>query len=381
MPFAEPKDDLVAAEDDEEDPEGLMRSIVQTLVLDRNARSNSLPYILSSYLRWMTCTLFEPMARAYMVKDFLTLRCTISDSLRDAAMLIADFSGMLSHKSELTLSTSSVTALLEGRVCSQLAWTESIFACRPEAYRDDAFMVLAHVYESRFLHPHSGVRHTPAMDILLSLITCRPMVFEYDTPMYNQKDSARQIGLQWRIGLPDEFLVVLCQMNKLLQEHASSIDSILIDHLEARINNFEPRLDRTPDSSLYVTRLMVQECWRQFMYIYLYMGVCRTNSHDVRVEKALKHLIKLLNMIKPGRLPDIFLVTPISLAGMAAHHERDREVIRWRIRGVYEYSWSDTYVRNAADILEVVWATADGENRPAIWSDLRFACRAITGIV
>ncbi|QRV92963.1 Fungal specific transcription factor domain [Ceratobasidium sp. AG-Ba] len=421
MPFSEPKDVPISAECDEEDSEGLMGSIIPTLALDRNARSNSLPFILSSYLRWMTRRLFEPMAKAHMVKDLLSFRCTISNTLRDTAMLIANYMDTLGRKSELALSASSVTAQLEGFVCRQLAWAKSSLKSPPEAFQDDALMVLAHVYEItmtlslsssiafqtklldqtvpvyrivhfetletlaafrfRFLHPHSGHPHTPETDILLSLITCRPMVFQYDTAIYSQRYNASQVGLQWRIGLPDEFLVMLCQMNKLLQERALSIDSTLTGYLEARINNFEPKLDRTPDSCLYVTRLMVQECWRHFMYIYLYMGLCGANSHDVRVEKALKQLIKLLNKIKPGRIPDIFLVTPISLAGMAAHDEGDREAIRWRIRGIYEYSQPDTYVRNAADIIEVVWATADRENRPAIWRDLRYACRVITGIV
>ncbi|QRV97985.1 Fungal specific transcription factor domain [Ceratobasidium sp. AG-Ba] len=235
--------------------------------------------------------------------------------------------------------------------------------------------------QSRIVDPNTAFRHIPAMDVLLSLSTCRPTIFCYNTTISHFEFNSDQGGLQWRLGLPHHFLVMLAQMNNLKQEYVSNIDPVVINSLEAQITSFEPTIERSLDSYVHVARLMVQECWRQLMYIYLYMGLCGANSYDIRVKRALKRFIKTLDSVKPGRMPDAFLVTPMSLAGMAAHKNCDRALIRQRLQNMCEHSQSGTYINDAALILETVWTTTDAQRRPAVWLDLRWACAAVTGIV
>ncbi|QRW07232.1 Fungal specific transcription factor domain [Ceratobasidium sp. AG-Ba] len=408
-------------EDEDEDAEGVMEAVRPILGLDRDVPSNSLPYILSSYLRLMMRVLFEPMNKVDLTKDFLAQRCTMSDDMRYTVMRVATVADLLDKNVELAPENVSVVTPLENRLCSQLALVRTRLEVRPESYANDVFMAIWHMHElmlmqcfsgsmafhvrmlhqvvslyqlaylenprapirlhSQLYHPNRILRHPLETDIILSLSTCRPMIFEYDTTIQEPEHGTYPLGVQWKSGIPDQFLVMLAQMNTLRQDCAPNIAPGIIDGLEAQIAGFEPSLGRSLESRLFIARMVVQECWRQFMYIYLYMGLCGANSHDTRVGKVLKRFIKVLDRVKPGRMPDAFLVTPMSLAGIAAHTDRDRNIIRQHFRSLSEYFQWGTYVNDAALILETIWATADAENRPAVWSDLRLACEAVTGIV
>ncbi|QRV78232.1 Fungal specific transcription factor domain [Ceratobasidium sp. AG-Ba] len=420
-PCVELEDEANDTEDDEQDTEGIMESIGPTLVLDRSVESNIAPYIISSVLQWAMRSLFEPTKIAYMIGPAIAQRCAESDEFRYINTLIGTVADITSRNANLALSGFPEMTKLESLLNYKLVSLQSGLELQPEIHWNDAFVILCNVYEMMMarrlsssmafhtsildrvaslylllsgntpdtpiclqpliLHSHPVFCDPPAMDILLSLSTCRPMMFDYDTTLDMLESNPIKAGLQWKYGLPDMFMILLARMNMLREKHAPNIAPSVIGDLEAKITYCEPRVNKSSDSCLYVSRLMVHECWRHFMYIYLYMGLCGANSYDVRVERALKRLVKVLDKTKPGRIPDAFLVTPISLAGMAAHKERDRDTIRQRLRGVCEYSQPDTYVNDAAYILETVWATADGENRPAVWSDLRFACFVMTGIV
>ncbi|QRV88401.1 Fungal specific transcription factor domain [Ceratobasidium sp. AG-Ba] len=397
-------------EDEGEDLEGVMEVIKPMLRLD-----------LSLDVRSMARSMFEPTTKVDMIKGFLTQRCTTSDDLRHTATLIATAADLLDKNVELIPDKVAVIALLENRLCSQLAVVKTRLETRPELYTSDAFMAMWHMYEmtlircfsgsmafhvrmldqivpvyqlaylgaprtpirlhAQLFHPNRILRQPPAADILLSLSTCRPMIFQYDTAIYKPEFELDQIGMQWKTGVPDQFLILLAQMNTLRQDYAPNIAFNILNSIETQIAQFEPGLNRTSDSRLYIARVVVQECWRQFMYIYLYMGLCGDNSYDIRVRKALKRFVKVLDRVQPGRAPDAFVVTPMNLAGIAASTTRDRNIIRQHFRSLCEYFQWGSYVNDAALILETIWATSDAENRPAVWSDLRLACEAVTGIV
>ncbi|QRV78235.1 Fungal specific transcription factor domain [Ceratobasidium sp. AG-Ba] len=413
-PSAEPQGNSDPV-DDEEDPEGVLELISPALALDRSVESNVLPYVLSTSLRWMMRSLFEPMTAAPMLVDFVTQYHKMPEETRYIVRLGATVLDQFDKDPELALGNCPEINQLHGILERKVALVKSRFSSQPEVYRVDALMALCHIHDmvmfrsltsSMAFHiqileqiaplyqlfcndslqtlvqlqsqvPHSNpvFGQVLAMDILLSLSTCRPMILHYDATVCELGFNCNPIGLRWKDGLPNAFLVMLCQMNILRQDHAPNIESSVIDSFESRIANFEPSSERSPDSYLYLARMMVQECWRHFMYIYLYMGLCGANSHDIRVGKALKQFIKVLDKVQPGRMPDSFL------AGMAAHREQDREIIRQRMRSVHESSQTGTYVNDAVYILETVWTTADAESRPAVWTDLRFACLVMTGIV
>jgi hypothetical protein len=184
---------------------------------------------------------------------------------------------------------------------------------------------------AKLVHPEFSLRHFPAMDILFSVCTFRPMLFRYDvsyTPeLCEGVLDVDNIGLQWMHGIPDQFILMLARMNMLRDDFGSNTDCSVIHELETEIRDFRPILGVSTDPLLTVARLAVQESWRQAMYIYLYMvslvkllvvvcthitqGLCNANAADIRVEKAIKGFIRLLEGTKPGRTPDAFLMIPM----------------------------------------------------------------------
>jgi hypothetical protein len=96
---------------------------------------------------------------------------------------------------------------------------------------------------SKLLHSEVVLRHASVMDILISACTCQPMLFRYDvTYLPELSVHVEDVGFRWMHGIPNQFIVMLARMNMLRKDFAP-----------------------------HVTRLMVQESWRQTMYIYLYM--------------------------------------------------------------------------------------------------------------
>ncbi|KAH7334167.1 hypothetical protein B0J17DRAFT_675610, partial [Rhizoctonia solani] len=123
-------------------------------------------------------------------------------------------------------------------------------------------------------------------------------------------------------------------------------------------------------------RFVVQECWRQAAFIYLYMAVCGDPSDTPRVQQAFRHYIRLLNGTKPGRLPDEFLILTLQLIYPAAQRSRDREVIKQRV-----FSRDRTHVTTTfiLSIMDNVWGRSDAEGRPIVWSDVAASQREAFG--
>ncbi|KAG8736274.1 hypothetical protein FRC10_009491, partial [Ceratobasidium sp. 414] len=226
---------------------------------------------------------------------------------------------------------------------------------------------------AKLLQPESTFRHFPAMDILLSLSTCQPMVFRYDvTPLPDLGELDKiSPGLQWMHGIPDQFLVMLARMNMLREDFAPDVDPWIINDLETQITNFEPIVDRSINSYLAIARLTVQESWRQAMYIYLYMGLCGANTCDSRVKKALNEFVRILEGVTPRRTPDAFMLVPMIVAGIAARKQHNRTTIRRRMLGVRDCYQIGTSGGAAAQILDDLWSLSDSMRRPAVWADLR----------
>ncbi|KAG8698706.1 hypothetical protein FRC08_005759 [Ceratobasidium sp. 394] len=417
------RDDDSATEDDS-DTEGVMSVFGPTLALDRSVPSNALPYIISNYLRWVIRTTFEPLKAARRTRDTLTKRYMHSDDSRCGTTLVATVMESLLKDPFVAGGHSPEMAVLEYRVNHKLAMIKSSQEPLPDGHASDVLDALYDVHEmmcvqclmrplshfikllhdvapvyrkacseppgtpihlpTKLLHPESVLRHFPAVDILTSLGTGRPMLLQYDVTHIPDLCECilevDNIGLQWMNGVPDHFLVMLARMHALRAESAPNVDPRIVQELESGIDNFKPALDESPDSYLRVTRLMVQESWRQVMYIYLYMGVCGAFNDDARVEKALKKFVRLLDGVKPGRAPDIFLVVPMTVAGVAAYKQRDRDTIQQRILGIHECSQVGTSGHDVARILNELWAVSDAECRPVVWADLRLACSKITGI-
>ncbi|QRV78233.1 Fungal specific transcription factor domain [Ceratobasidium sp. AG-Ba] len=151
------------SESESEDMEGVMEAIRRELPLDRDVTSNSLPYILAScafphgiYIdlligvidfHSMMRNLFEPTPRVYIARDFLIRRCTASDDLRCTSMLLATVADFVDRSPRMSVGKFPALNMLVHRLCDQLALAKSGLESQPEKYRDDALMVLSHIYE------------------------------------------------------------------------------------------------------------------------------------------------------------------------------------------------------------------------------------------
>ncbi|KAG8795811.1 hypothetical protein FRC12_009402 [Ceratobasidium sp. 428] len=363
-------------EDEDSDTEGVMSTLGPTLALDRTAPSNTLPFIVSSYLRWAIRTLFEPLKVARGTRDHLVKRFMRSDDTRCGTTLVASIMESRLRDSRIGASYSPDIRTLESRVYHRLAIVKSVQEPLPDSHASDVlttlhdsnevgdlrfnrsftnafrqmiavicqarplshFMKLLReitpVYRmacpepvgvpvhlpAKLLHPEPVLRQFPAIDILMSLNSGLPMLLQYDVTdipgLYDHVHQVNNFGLQWMYGVPDQFLVMLARMHILRDNSAPNVDSRIISELETEIHQFKPAPDDSPDSYLRVARLMVQESWRQTMYIYLYMGLCGATSNDTRVEGAMKKFTRLLEGVRPGRTPDIFLVIPMTAVSL-----------------------------------------------------------------
>ncbi|KAG9097838.1 hypothetical protein FS749_005346 [Ceratobasidium sp. UAMH 11750] len=423
-PSPDTEDDNASATSEESDPEGIREIVCRTPTLDKNAPSNSLPFVLHSYSKWIRWTIFEPLRLANKVRDHLTRRFNQSLDSRSAVTLVANIIQSLSKSSTLDTNYLPAITLIRNRARRNLALADAqknlpIQPGSREALEalEDMFEVIsiqfmsssleanmslvcdaAPVYQNacpeapgvpinlpaKLLHPEFPLRHFPSLDILFSLGMCRPMLFRYDisfTPeLCATLTDIDGVGLQWMHGIPDQFIVLLARMNMLRVDFAPNVDPRVIGEIQAEIKNFRPVLGVSTDPFLTVARLAVQESWRQVLYIYLYMGLCGADASDSRVEKALKGFTRLLEGTKAGRTPDVFLMLPMIVAGVASRRSQDRNLIQSRMLNLRECSQPGTAGHESVLILGDIWTRTDAEARPAVWADLRIAVFTVAGI-
>lgn len=122
------------------------------------------------------------------------------------------------------------------------------------------------------------------------------------------------------------------------EDYAHNVDQEYITEIESQIRAVKIKPGFSPDPVLLILRFAVQECWRQTVYVYLYMSLCATQADDPRVMKAVRAFVHIVNGVKPSRNPDSFLFIPIMVVGAFAYRKRDRDILRrrmgyWRIFG------------------------------------------------
>jgi hypothetical protein len=84
-------------------------------------------------------------------------------------------------------------------------------------------------------------------------------------------------GLTWMHGMPDELVLLFAWMNNLREEVqlGTPIREETVSRIEQDIKELRITPSKAADPMLKVSRLVVQECWRQVAYIYLYMVSAR----------------------------------------------------------------------------------------------------------
>ncbi|KAB5590667.1 Fungal-specific transcription factor domain containing protein [Ceratobasidium theobromae] len=407
------------------DPERIMSIICGTLSLDRNLESNSLPFVLSSYAAWMKQMTFDPLKAAPRTKDYIVRHYADSQDSRWRITLIANiFRAMVynpvydlgylpklstlreairrtilnsayrkrnpSREVDMRDSVKALHLTLELIAVSKLDPLSVTFRLMREAapvFRRACPEPLNRPvhFPGALLHPEPCIRHYAVMDVFFSTITGLPMNIKYSTALRSSLeisalDATEYLGLSWLHGQPDRLTLILARINSLYQEFGTNIDAYILQDIEYAIQGFRANPGRSSDPTLTVTRLVVQEAWRQAVFIYFYMSVCGANSMDSRVLSAQQNFSKLLDDVKPSLKLDMHLAPCMIIAGVVTTQAAERETILSRLHGLPECSRSESCLNDSLRMVQDVWKRTHSEERPAEWTDLRVAASRAIGI-
>ncbi|GAB1520221.1 hypothetical protein RhiTH_003294 [Rhizoctonia solani] len=308
-------DDDSVANDDDEDPEGIRAIICRSPTLDPNTRSNALPFVLQAYAHWVRFVAFEPLKVAGMIREGVIMQFASSPEVRTRICLIANLIGRLSKSPELGHRETSIVWMLRTQAHQHIKDFHSEGPAMEHA-RDmqNAHRVLDSMMEIVLIERYSGplsnivalmgavapvfrracsepsnqlvnlpnilaspglnLQHFAATDVLISLATARPMFFKYDvkcTPQTYAQLLKGDYGLRWLHGAPDHFIVLVAWINALHEDYGTNVDPKYITEIESQIRSTNIKMDSASEAILLVLRFALQECWRQAVFVYLYM--------------------------------------------------------------------------------------------------------------
>ncbi|KEP47794.1 putative fungal Zn(2)-cys(6) binuclear cluster domain protein [Rhizoctonia solani 123E] len=416
---------IVRDEDGDEDidPEGVLFPLYPTPALDKNAKSNALPFVLHCYSEWALVKVFEPLKLVYTMREQVMAQFS-SENTRTRTILIANIMDMFAKK--LAVDDNRKTILnhlvLAGQQ-SGVYFTVTPPSSMPDWDRQNAMRTLDSMLEifslqvaiqsidaclesldyaapifrracseppeqpvnlaNLVLQSNLNLRHFATVDIIQSVTTGRPTYIQYEVPFSLELceriyQVQNKIGLQWLHGFPDQFILLFAWIISMCEMPGGN-NAELIAWVETCVPQIRIALDESGDPVLRIGRLVVQECWRFAVLIFLYMALGQAHADDPRVIRAQKGFMRLVRGVKPRRNPDSYLFTPMIIAGVATTLAQDQDTLRQRILGVRECAEPGTVGNDVMLELEDVWARTRDQGRPAVWSDLRLACFRVTG--
>ncbi|KAL5641761.1 hypothetical protein ACGC1H_002020 [Rhizoctonia solani] len=401
--------------EDSHDARGVGAKLCDALALDKKVKSNTLPFVLQSYALWMRQFLFEPIRIIPLAREYTVEEYSGGPAARWRMVTISNAVRAITGSTGYTLQDLEI---LQSNMHRGFAVTSSNFGTDRAADRINALLAMSTTYEvlplsklvktmqavapifrrgcpdpddrpvnlpSLLSNINVGLQYYATVDVLLSAVISRPMNFRYDTAyasgVYGSiLDLENGPGTRWVYGVPDRLLILFARMNTLLEEFGSGVDPRMIRELETEIKEAKAIVVASTDPSLAIGRLVVQECWRQVAYIYLYMGLCGADSHDARVIRVHGDFMEIFLKTKPGRIPDSFLVFPLPILGVATRHPDDQELLKRRMLALPECARKDTTGNQFIRMLECMWGLMNQSNRPTTWSDLRLASLYVAGV-
>ncbi|CAE6467187.1 unnamed protein product [Rhizoctonia solani] len=428
-PGANPRVPLVWAphhiEEHENNPEAV-GDIRPELVLDKTAISNALPFVLQGYAALIGRIALEPQKLMSSARDFVFRHFEDGEQSRWIVGLLANVGSgiatvrVMEGKQEPELLISALSSAVRRRLATVKSSIKSTRLEQAKALDSALKVVVLHVYAnspaeaitlrreaapifrqicpeppgasinlpSLLQHPLGSLPQYAYMGIICSILSDMPALFQYEVPIsgnqlsnpYPSLFGIQKDGLiQWVYGIPNQVLLLFAKMKEIRQDGLIPNEET-VDLLEQGIREIPPFSGSSSDRFLAVMRSVVQECWRQAAFIYLYMGVCGDPSDTPRVVEAFKRFMKLLNGTRPGRLPDDFLASPLMIVTLAAQRGRDRDVIRQRAARLNRCGQTFSTNDGVSRMVEDYWARADAEGRPIMWSDLAVSRRQVLGI-
>ncbi|CAE6481125.1 unnamed protein product [Rhizoctonia solani] len=405
--------------DGEYDPEGIQALLCTTPTMDKNVPDNSLPFVLQCYSQWAIVMIFEPLEMVHGIRERVIQRFSSEDT-RIKAILMANI--MRGFARNLVVDKKGASILRHLAVNLQkrgLYYTTKLNRPILDVDREGALCMLDYTFEVLTLQLHSqpttifiqsldyvaaifrcacpdlpgkpinlaalmlgsntSLRWFACLDVLHSILSAKPTHFQYDVPFSIELCNQVQASASFQAvqGVPDQLIMFFAWVNSLCETPAGDSPEV-IAWAEEILPQIRFAGGETGDALLRIGRMAIQECWRYAAYIYLYMALCGSNAHDPRVVRAQRGMIRVINGMKQGRNPDLFLA-PMMIAGVVALKDTHRNIIRQRYLGVREFSERGTALNECILQLEDIWRRTSDEDRPAVWADLRIAFRRVTG--
>ncbi|KAG8708213.1 hypothetical protein FRC11_006678, partial [Ceratobasidium sp. 423] len=401
---------------DDEDPERVGLILYGAPTVDKNAKDNSLPFVLYCYSQWVLVALFEPLKVMPMIREQVIAHFS-SEGTRTRTILLANVMDMFAKNFAIDGTRKAILSrLVSDAQQAGAAFIGALPSYVPALDRQNAIRTLDNMLEILTLQLRTqstfecikslkytapvfrracpglltqpinlpnilldlspNLRHFATVDIIMSVVTGLPTCFRYEVPFspklcekIYQWQLQGNYGLQWFYGLPDQFLILIAWINTLADIPGSDTDSELVASIERQLPGIKIAMDRSGDPSLRIRRMAVLEAWRFTILIYLYMVLCRANAYDARVVCAQKGFMQFMRGVKPGRSTDAYLFTSMVVAGVATVEERDQDTLRQRILSVRECAEKGTILNDIVLRLVDLWARTRDEGRAALWSD------------
>ncbi|KAL5634008.1 hypothetical protein ACGC1H_005995 [Rhizoctonia solani] len=313
---------------EEYDPEGIHAALCMTPTMDRNLKENTLPFVLQCFAQWAIVAVFEPLKIVGPIKERVIQQFS-SENTRTTCILMANVMDAFGRQLMvdetrlpiITYLTSELGANSSAFIATQLSEPFVLESDKQDAIRilDSTLEIMtlqiytqpmaacielmeeaAPVFRCACSEPpgqppnlanillESGInlRHYATIDVMTSTLTGRPTFFNYHVPFSLELceqifQSQESSGLQWLHGVPDQFILMIAWINSLCEIPTASSDSGLISHIERVLPQIRVDITHQGDSALRVGRMVVQECWRHAVSIYLYM--VRIHSLGVRL--------------------------------------------------------------------------------------------------
>ncbi|CAE6493758.1 unnamed protein product [Rhizoctonia solani] len=396
--------------------EGVISVIHRELVLDKTAQSNALPFVLQGYGAWINRVALDPLKLTSISRNFVCSHFGDGDESRWILALLANIGSrigsveLVEGKPDFMLSMlqTAVRRRLEtannGRITLVKALDSAVEAMMIHFHVSPISDTMTLMYEaapifgqlcsdppgtpinllSLLQQPLGSLWHYAFIDILFGVTTDTPTLFRYEASIASYqhpnlyRESQGDSMIQWLRGVPSQLILAFAHMRS-IREDGRTPDESTVTLLERAIHELPPFNGSSSDRFLAVMRSVVQECWKQAAFIYLYMGVCGESSDTPRVKNVFQRYMRLLNGTKPGRLPDEFLIVTLQLISPAAQRQRDREVLKQRALKLYTRDRTHLATTFILFVMGDVWTRADAEGRPIMWSDVAVSRKRLLG--
>ncbi|CAE6487875.1 unnamed protein product [Rhizoctonia solani] len=303
---------------EEYDPERIHANMSLSPTMDKNLKENTLPFVLQCYARWAIVSVFEPLKIVHAMKGQIVQQFSSEDNRRRWILManVMDAFGKQLVVGETRLSILTQLTLDMRASCLSFMVIPSSEFFVAELDRKHAMQILDRTLEimtlqiytqpmsahiqlmeeaapvfrracseppgqslrlpNILLEPGLNLRHYASIDIMTSALTGRPTFFKYDVPFSLELceqilQAQEESGLYWLHGVPDQFIMIIAWINTLREIPGIGANSELLSQIERDLPQIKMIVDHQGDPALRIGRVVVQECWRQAIFIYLYM--------------------------------------------------------------------------------------------------------------